>query len=269
MAATRIGHDWSMTTLDDALQGLLAREPEPAVPVRRTEVHYEHDGIPLVGYLVAPGGDGPFPGVLVLHDWYGVGDYVRVRCELLARLGYVALAADIYGAGVRPSDAEQASAQARRYYADLPLLRARASAGLEQLRGEPGVDGSRLAAIGYCFGGSTALQLARTGTGLVGVVSFHGGLQTGEPGTVQAIRAALLVLTGASDPVVPDAAVTALQDELRQAPGLDWQVVTYSGAMHAFTIPGVDSPERGSQHDAVAERRSWIAMKAFLAEVFG
>jgi dienelactone hydrolase len=258
-----------MTALSAPLQDLLRREPDPAAPVRRTEVRYEHDGVPLVGYLVAPSSAGPFPAVLVVHDWYGVGDYVRVRCELLARLGYVALAADIYGDGIRPEDAAQAAAQAGRFYADLPLLRGRATAGLERLRAEPGVDGSRMAAIGYCFGGSTALQLARTGADLAGVVSFHGGLRTGEPGSAQAIRAALLVLTGASDPVVPDSAVAAFQDELRQVPRLDWQVVTYSGAMHAFTIPGVDAPERGSQFNAVAERRSWTAMKGFLADVFG
>jgi dienelactone hydrolase len=258
-----------MTTLDSSLQGLLEREAEPLAPVRRAEVRYEHDGTPLAGYLVAPSGDGPFPGVLVVHDWYGVGDYVRVRCELLARLGYVALAADIYGEGVRPADGAQAAALAHGFYADLPLLRSRATAGLERLRAEPGVDGARLAAIGYCFGGSAVLQLARTGADLAGVVSFHGGLQTGEAGTAQAIRAALLVLTGASDPVVPDSAVAAFQDELRQAPELDWQVVTYSGAMHAFTIPGTDSPHQGSQYHAVAERRSWKAMKDFLTEVVG
>jgi|SRR5674476_539359 dienelactone hydrolase len=264
-----VRHDGSMTTLSAPLQGLLEREPEPLAPLRSTEVRYEHDGVPLAGHLVAPSGPGPFPGVLVVHDWYGVGDYVRVRCELLARLGYVALAADIYGDGVRPVDPDQASALARGFYADLPLLRARATAGLERLRAEPAVDGTRVGAIGYCFGGSTVLQLARTGADLAGVVSFHGGLQTGEPGTAQAIRAALLVLTGAVDPVVPDSAVAAFQDELRQAPGLDWQVVSYSGAMHAFTIPGVDSPEHGSQYNAVAERRSWTAMKDFFGEIFG
>src|SRR5664279_5596929 len=99
-----VRHDGSMTTLSAPLQGLLEREPEPLAPLRSTEVRYEHDGVPLAGHLVAPSGPGPFPGVLVVHDWYGVGDYVRVRCELLARLGYVALAADIYGDGVRPVD---------------------------------------------------------------------------------------------------------------------------------------------------------------------
>ena len=134
--------------------------------------------------------------MLVVHDWYGVGDYVRVRCEMLARLGYVALAADIYGEGVRPANPDQAAALAHSFYANLPLLRDRAAAGLERLRAEPVVDGTRVAAIGYCFGGSTVLQLARTGADLAGVVSFHGGLQTGEPGAAQAIRASLLVLTG-------------------------------------------------------------------------
>ena len=119
------------------------------------------------------------------------------------------------------------------------------------------------------FGGSTALQLARSGADLAGVVSFHGGLQTGPPGEAAAIRASVLVLTGAADPVVPDSAVTAWEDELRQAPDVEWQVVTYSGAMHAFSVPGTDAPEHGSQFQPTAERRSWAAMKGFLAEVLG
>jgi len=251
------------------LSDLLDREPLPSLPIRTADIRYEHDGTPLLGHLAAPGGDGPFPGVLVVHDWFGVGDHVRVRCELLARLGYVAFAADIFGEGIRPTTGAEASELARGFYGDLPLLRARAGAGLARLAVEPGVDGSRLAAIGYCFGGSTALQLARSGADLAGVVSFHGGLQTGPPGEAAAIRASVLVLTGAADPVVPDSAVAAFQDELRQAPGVEWQVVTYSGAMHAFSVPGTDAPAHGSQFQATAERRSWMAMKGFLAEVLG
>lgn len=251
------------------LAALRDREPVPPFALRTTEVRYEHDGTPLLGHLAAPDGDGPYPGVLVVHDWFGVGDHVRVRCEMLARLGYVALAADIFGEGVRPTTGAEASELARGFYRDLPLLRARAGAGLARLAAEPGVDASRLAAIGYCFGGSTALQLARSGADLAGVVSFHGGLQTGPPGEAAAIRASVLVLTGAADPVVPDSAVTAWEDELRQAPDVEWQVVTYSGAMHAFSVPGTDAPEHGSQFQPTAERRSWAAMKGFLAEVLG
>ncbi len=251
------------------LAALRDREPVPSFPLRTADVRYAHDGTTLLGHLAAPDGDGPHPGVLVVHDWFGVGDHVRVRCEMLARLGYVALAADIYGEGVRPTTGAEASALARGFYDDLPLLRARARAGLTRLAAEPGVDASRLAAIGYCFGGSTVLHLARSGADLAGAVSFHGGLQTGPPGEAAAIRASVLILTGASDPVVPDSAVTALQDELRLAPEVEWQVVTYSGAMHAFTVPGTNTPEHGSQFQPTAERRSWVAMKAFFAEILG
>ncbi len=259
----------SSSPLHPDLAAIRDREPVPSFAVRTADVRYEHDGTTLLGHLAAPDGDGPYPGVLVVHDWFGVGDHVRVRCEMLARLGYVALAADIYGEGVRPTTGAQASELARGFYGDLSLLRGRARAGLARLASEPGVDPSRLAAIGYCFGGSTVLQLARSGADLAGVVSFHGGLQTGPPGEAAAIRASVLVLTGASDPVVPDSAVTAWEDELRQAPEAEWQVVTYSGAMHAFTVPGTDAPEHGSQFQPTAERRSWVAMKEFLAEILG
>jgi dienelactone hydrolase len=126
---------------------------------------------------------------------------------------------------------------------------------------------ARTAAIGYCFGGSTALQLARTGADLRAVVSFHGGLETGPDGEAEGIRPALLILTGAIDPVVPVEDVQALQVELGRVPDLDWQVVTYSGAMHAFSVPGANAPDHGAQFDARAERRSWTAMRDFLAEV--
>lgn len=248
------------------LQQILDREPEPPGGVRTREVDYEIDGTACRGVLAEPAGDGPHPGVLVVHDWLGVSDMVRMRCEMLARLGYTAFGADLYGADLRPSPAE-APQVAGGFYGDLALWRTRMTGAYERMLAEASVDADRTAAIGYCFGGSSVLQLARTGAALRGAVSFHGGLQTGPEGEAQRIRAALLVLTGASDPAVPDEAVNALEDELRRAPEVDWQVVTYSGAMHAFAVPGVDAPDHGAQFQASAERRSWRAMKDFLAEV--
>jgi len=140
--------------------------------------------------------------------------------------------------------------------------------GLDRLREDPDVDHSRIVVMGYCFGGSGALELARTGADLVGAVSFHGGLIAHDPSDAAAIRAKLLVLTGGSDPVVPDSAVTAWQDEMRGAPEVDWQVVTYAGAMHAFAVPGTDAPDHGAQYQERADRRSWQALQVFLAEVF-
>lgn len=246
---------------------ILSREPEPAGGTTSREVRYSVDGTGCEGYLATPAeASSPVPGVLVVHDWNGVTDSVRMRCDMLARLGYAAFAADIFGAGVRPSDAEAAQV-AGTYYRDPALWRQRVVGAFDRMREEPVVDTARTAAIGYCFGGSTALQLARTGADLRAVVSFHGGLAIGPAGEAEGIRAALLILTGAIDPVVPARDVQALEAELGRVPHLDWQVVTYSGAMHAFTVPGANVPDHGAQFDARAERRSWTAMKDFFAEV--
>lgn len=248
------------------LQTVLDREPEPPGGTVGADVDYEADGTRFRGYLAVPRDTvGPVPGVLVVHDWLGVTDATRMRCDMLARLGFAAFAADVYGADVRPDQAE-AGAVAGGFYGDEILWRARLTAALHRLTEEPTVDPDRLAAIGYCFGGSSALQLARTGAALKTVVSFHGGLQAGPAGEAAAIRAKLLVLTGGADPVVPDDDVRAFEDELRAAPEVDWQVVTYSGAMHAFTVPTANTPEYGAAYDERADRRSWIAMKDFFAE---
>jgi dienelactone hydrolase len=257
-----------MTTYDANLQQILDREPMPASGVVGTEVDYEVGDVSCRGYVARPDDTGSHPGVLGVHDWLGVTDYVRMRADMLARLGFTAFAADIYGAEVRPSAAD-APAVAGSYYRDRPLWRERVSGGFDRLLAEPTVDRPRTAAIGYCFGGATALELARTGADLGAVVSFHGALPTGPEGEAERIRAKLLVLRGAVDPVVPDEAVLAFEDELRTVPDLDWQLTTYSGAMHAFTIPDANSPDHGAQYNPVAERRSWRAMKDFLGEVFG
>ena len=245
---------------------VLDREPVPPQGVTTAEVAYEVAGTACSGYVARPDDDADHPGVLVVHNWLGVTDAVRFRADMLARLGYVAFAADVFGADTRPSPAE-ASQVAGRYYGDPGLFRTRVTGGLEQLLAQPGVDATRTAAMGYCFGGSGALLLARTGAALRGVVSFHGALQTGPEGEAAGIRAKVLVLTGAIDPVVPPEAVDAFEAELRTAPDLDWQVVTYSGSMHAFTEPGTDAPDHGAQFNPVAEARSWQAMKEFFAEV--
>lgn len=248
------------------LQTVLDREPEPPGGTVGTEVDYDAGGVSARGYLAVPAdASGPLPAVLVVHDWLGVTDATRMRCDMLARLGYAAFAVDVYGADVRPDGAEAAQV-AGRYYGDQATWRARLTAGLERLLAEPAVDADRVAAVGYCFGGSSALQLARTGAPLRAVVSFHGGLSTGPEGEAARIGAKLLVLTGGADPVVPDADVVALQDELRSAPDVDWQVVTYAGAMHAFTVPTADAPDHGAQYQERADRRSWTAMKDFFAE---
>ncbi|MGS0686564.1 dienelactone hydrolase family protein [Nakamurella sp. GG22] len=255
--------------LSDAHAAVLDRTPLPAGSVIDTgPVDYVLDGTALQGYFAADV-TSPLlrPGVLVVHDWGGIGEYVRVRAQMLARLGYVALAADIYGADVRPSPAE-APVVAGGYYRDPALTRARVAAGLEQLRAHPLVDPRRIAVIGYCFGGWVALELARSGADLTGVVTFHAALSASDPADAATISGKVLVLSGASDPVVPDEQILAFENEMRAA-GVDWQLVRYGGALHAFTQPEVNMPEHGAAYQPAAERRSWTAMRDFFDEMFG
>jgi dienelactone hydrolase len=237
--------------------------------MRKEAVEYKHGNTVLEGYLVYDDSlPGKQPGVLVVHDWTGHNPYARQRAEQLAQLGYVAFALDMYGKGVRAKDAADASAKADVFKKDRALLRSRAGAGLDVLRKHPRVDPERLAAIGYCFGGTTALELARGGASLAGVVSFHGGLDTPNPDDAKKIRGKILVLHGADDPFVPAKQVADFEEEMRKA-GVDWELVKYGGAVHSFTNPGAGNDNStGSAYNAKADARSWQAMKDFFAELF-
>ncbi len=238
--------------------------------VTRT-VEYKQGDTILEGYLAYDDAvKGKTPGVLVVHEWNGLGDYVKKRVEQLARLGYVAFGADIYGKGIRPATPEAAGREAGKYRgADRKLLRARTRAGLEELRKQPNVDPGRIAAIGYCFGGTAVLELARSGAYLQGVVSFHGGLDAPNPADAKNIRAKVLALHGADDPYVPPQQVAAFQEEMRKG-GVDWQMVSYGGAVHSFTNPASgNDPSKGVAYNEKADRRSWEAMKVFFSEIFG
>ena len=207
------------------------------------------------------------PGVLIVHEWMGLGPYAQRRAREVAGLGYVAFAADIYGKGVRPTDYGEAGRQAGIYKSDRPLMRRRASAGLQVLKENPHVDSSRLAAIGYCFGGTTVLELARSGEDVRGVVSFHGGLDTPTPEDAKNIRGKVLVLHGADDPFAPRAQVLQLEDEMKNA-GVDYEVVLYPGAVHSFTNPDSgNDPSKGAAYNAAADKQSWEAMKLFFKKV--
>ncbi len=206
------------------------------------------------------------PAILIVHDWMGVSDYQKMRAEQLAALGYVALAADVYGKGVRPANRDEAAALAGGFYKDRALLRSRVRAGLDCLAGQPQADPARLAAIGYCFGGAGALELARSGAPLRAVVTFHGSLSAADTSDARNIRAKVLVLHGADDPFVKQDEVQAFMNEMR-AGHVDWQVVQYSGAVHSFTDRRAgDDNSKGAAYNAAADRRSWRAMRDFLEE---
>jgi len=232
-------------------------------------VEYRQGDAVLEGWLAFdPAAAGKRPGVVVIPNWMGVNAQAKASAEKLARLGYVALVADIYGKGIRPASSKEAGPLAGKYKGDRPLLRARVNAALDELRRQPGVDVARLAAIGYCFGGTTALELARSGAPVAGVVSFHGGLGSPTPADARQIKGKVLALHGADDPYVKEDEVKGFEDEMRAA-GVDWQLVKYSNAVHSFTDQDAGSDNsKGAAYNAAADRRSWEAMKDFFAEVF-
>jgi dienelactone hydrolase len=237
--------------------------------VRSRTVEYKQGDTVCEGYLAWDDAQaGPRPGVLVVHEWMGLGEHVMKRCNMLAEEGYVAFAADIYGKGVRPTTMEAAAAESGKYRADRKLLRARAQAGLDQLLAQDNVDKSKVAAIGYCFGGMTVLELARAGTDINGIVSFHGSYGTENPAGPGDIKAKVLICNGAADPHNPREAINALEDELNNS-GADWQFINYGHAMHSFTNERANSPENGLQYNAEADRRSWQDMLVFFNEIFG
>ncbi len=250
-----------------ALLLLVAADARAALKTQNVE--YRHGDAVLEGYLAYDEAvAGKRPGVVVVHEWMGLNDYAKRRAEQLAGLGYVAFAIDMYGKGVRPKDAKEAAALAGTYLGDRKLMRERAAAGLDVLRNNPMADPRRIAAMGYCFGGTTVLEMARSGAPLAGVVSFHGGLGTPAPGDARNIKGKVLVLHGADDPFAPAAQRAAFEDEMRNG-GVDWQLVVYGGAVHGFTNPdnGTDK-SKGVAYDGKADRRAWQAMKDFFAEIF-
>jgi dienelactone hydrolase len=233
-------------------------------------VDYTEGGTTFQGYLVYDDAvRTPRPGVLVVHEWMGLGDYAKHRADQLAELGYVAFAADMYGMGVRPQNSQEAGKLAGGLKGDRPLMRARINAAFDVLKSQKMVDKNRIAVMGYCFGGTVALELARSGADIKGVVSFHGGLDTPNPDDASRIKGKVLVLHGADDPNVPPAQVAAFEDEMRKA-HVDWQLVAYGGAVHAFTNPAAGNDNsKGAAYNAAADRRSWEAMRTFFSEIFG
>lgn len=233
------------------------------------KIEYNHDGTVLEGYLAYDEDlQGRRPGVLIVHDWMGLGNHVVDRANKLAELGYVGFALDMYGKGKRGQKPEDGMKLSEPYMKDRNLMRSRARAGLVTLEGQEVADPTRLAAIGFCFGGTTALELARDGASLVGVVSFHGGLDFPDPIQPGKFKAKILICHGAEDSFASPAQVEAFQNDLRGVKA-DWQTILYGGAVHSFTLPraGTD-PSKGAAYHEPSDRRSWLAMKNFFEEIF-
>lgn len=245
---------------------LLSAVPASAL-VKTKAVEYKDGDVVLQGFVAYEDGfKDKRPGVMVVHEWWGHGPYARRRAEMLAKLGYTAFAVDMYGKGVYAKDHEEAGKLAGAFFNDRAAMRKRALVGLEVLKKQPFVDENRLAAIGYCFGGTTVLELARAGTPLAGVVSFHGNVATPTPATEKP-KAKILVLHGADDNFV-NPAMPAFVDEMKKVKA-DWQLVQYGGAVHSFTVAEAgDDNSKGMAYNKDADTRSWAAMKAFFEELF-
>jgi dienelactone hydrolase len=232
-------------------------------------IEYKQGDTTLEGYLAYDDATaGARPGVLVVHQWLGLTDYEKHRAEQLAALGYVTFCADIYGKGIRPQNTSEAGVEATKYKTDRALLRLRVNAGLDVLKSNELVDTKHVAAIGYCFGGTTVLELARSGADIAGVVSFHGGLDSPTPADGKNIKCKVLVCHGADDPFEKSEDLTAFEKELRDAK-VDWRLIKYGGAVHSFTQPmaGNDN-SKGAAYNEKADKRSWQDMKSFFAEIF-
>ena len=238
--------------------------------VQTRAVTYEDQGEPLTGHLYWDDAvSGKRPGVMVIHEWWGLDDYAQRRARMLAELGYVAFAADMYGTGRVTDTPDQARAWMQEVTADLEWWRGRALAGLAQLKADPNVDADKLAAIGYCFGGGSVIQLAYSGTDqLKGVVSFHGALPAAPEEANGKIKTPMLILHGQADPMVTPEMVDHFEKRLGEA-GASWELVSYGGVLHSFTNPKSDTRGMAAlKYDPLADQRSWARMRAFFEEIF-
>ena len=247
-----------------ALAGSLLFAPPPAAAAVKTEtVSYQHAGTVYEGFLAYDDAlAGPRPGVLVVHEWWGLNDYAKTRATMLAEMGYVAFAVDMYGGGKTAGHPREAAKFAGMVRENQAEWRARALAGLQQLRARPETDKQNVAAIGYCFGGATVLQLAYAKAPVKGVVSFHGALPAASKAEAEGVTAAVMICHGAADGFVPPEQVEACLEPL-EAAGVDYVFTAYAGAKHGFTNPGADARGMdGLGYDRNADARSWAAMSA-------
>lgn len=231
-------------------------------------VEYQQGDVIMQGFMAWDDSTGKKrSGVLIVHEWMGLSEYVKRRARQMAALGYIAFAPDIYGKGVRPTTPQEAGKTSGYYKSNPLILRDRTIAGLKQLLEHPLVNKESIAAIGYCFGGTAVLELARSGANVKAFVSFHGGLKAPLPAKPDSIKGEVLVLHGGIDPYVPDPEVVGFFDEMRKA-NAKWQFVAYGSAVHSFTNKGAGSDiTKGAAYDAVADKRSFHDMLRFFRDV--
>ncbi len=233
------------------------------------DVEYKVGNDVMQGYVaVASEVDMLRPVVVVVHDWNGIDNYEKMRADMLARMGYVAVCADIYGKGIRPKNTQESSAEASKYYRDLNLFRTRVQGAVTFAKGVEGANANQVAAIGYCFGGTAVLELARSGANVRGVASFHGGLKTAMPMKKGAFKGEVAIYHGADDPFVPQADVDAVKQELSAA-DVDFDFVSYAGAVHSFTHKDSGAAKMdGVAYNENADKDSWAKLTKFLAAIF-
>ena len=234
------------------------------------DIDYRNEAVNLRGYLAFDETAAERrPGVLVFHEGLGLGDFAMARTRMLAELGYVALAADMFGERRQARNLQEVAKLVGDLRNEPQTLRARGRAALATLAALPQVDANRIGAIGFCFGGSVVLELARDGADLKAVVSFHGVLATRTPAVSGNVKASVLVCTGADDPLAPPEQVKAFEDEMRAADVRDWQVISYGNTLHGFTNPAADgSMLRTALYSEQADRRAWASMRSLFDEVF-
>jgi dienelactone hydrolase len=233
-------------------------------------IEYDHEGTKLKGFLAYDdAAKEKRPGVLVVHEWWGLNDYARDRCKQLAGLGYVAFAADMYGEGKSVEHPDDARKMATTVRQNVQAWRGRAAAGLKQLASQPNVDATKLAAIGYCFGGSTCLQLAYSGADLKAVATFHAALPAPTPEEAKAVKAKLYIAHGGDDTFVPEKSVAAFKEALDKA-GVKYKFESFPGVVHSFTVPNADKVGmKGMKYDKAADEKSWKEMLALFKETLG
>jgi len=240
--------------------------------VQGRDLTYRAGDTELKGYLAFDDSvEGKRPGILVVHEWWGLNDYARKRARMLAELGYTALALDMYGGGKTAGHPEEAGSFAGELRRNLPLAKERFLAALKLLKEQPTVDAGKIAAIGYCFGGGVVLEMARAGIDLDGVVSFHGNLTTDNPAKPGTVQAKVLVLNGGADTFTTAEQINQFKKEM-EAAGVDYLFINYPGAKHSFTNPQADETGRKFgmplAYDPEADRKSWQAMREFLDGIF-